>query len=128
MVKARADDAVGHKPKVSGLFAKQQRCGRSCVFEPQHLEALLGETNMVSQFWGTLFATLALSGARITEILTVRWKDVLANELFLEPLKSPSARKVTCPKLMGLLSKWREAESREHTVSQNDFVFKGAKP
>ena len=70
MVKTRADHAVSHKPKVSGLFAKQQRCGRSCVFEPQQLEALLGEANNVSQFGGTLFATLALSGARVTEILT----------------------------------------------------------
>ena len=122
--------AVSHKPRVNGLFAKQHRCGRSCVFEPQQLEAVLAETNKASQFWGTLFSTLALSGARVSEILTVRWKDVQASDLVLKPFKSlkTSARDVACPKLMDLLREWREAQSREHPVNQNDFVFKGAKP
>ena len=75
-------------PKAKELFSKQHGCGRSCIFEPQQLEALLGEANKVSQYWGTLFATLALSGARVTEILTVKWKDVQANKLFLEPIKN----------------------------------------
>ena len=73
--------------------------------------------------------TCAKRRAGATEILTVRWNDVQANELVLEPLKSPkkSARMVACPKLMGLLRKWREAQSREDLANQDDFVFKGTK-
>ena len=115
--------AVSHKPRVNGLFAKQRRCGRSCVFEPQQLEAILAETNKASQFWGTLFSTLALSGARVSQTLTVKWEDVQTNELVLQ-----SARKVACPKLMDVLREWREAQSRERPVSGDDFVFGGAKP
>ena len=58
------------------------------MFEQVQLEALLAEANNVSQFWGKLFSTLALSGARVTEILTVKWKDAQANKLFLEPIKN----------------------------------------
>ena len=83
---------------------------------------MLADTNKISQFWGTLFSTLALSGARVSETLTAKWKDVQTNELVLQ-----SARKVACPKLMDLLREWREAQSREHPVTQNDFVFRGAR-
>ena len=91
------------------------------MFEQVQLEALLAEANNVSQFWGKLFSTLALSGARVTEILTVKWKDVQANKLFLEPIKNPtrSARSVACPKLLELLRKWRDAQSRTRPVDQN---------
>ena len=117
-----------HKPRVYGLFTKQHRCGRSCVFEPQQLEAVLAETNKASQFWGTLFSTLALSGARVSETLTVKWKDVQPDELVLESLASPSALRIACPKLMDLLHEWHAPQARRPPLGAEDFVFPGRKP
>ena len=119
---------MSHTPKVIGAFTKEQRCGRSCVFEPEQLEVILGEARQASQFLGSLFSVLALSAARISEIIAVKWKNVQANELVLEPLQnSSSARTAACSMLMDVLRGWREAQSRLQQVSQDVFVFKGTK-
>ena len=126
MTKARA---AGQRPQTNNVFVKQHCCGRSCVFTTHQLKAVLDAANKLSQFGGTLLSTLALSGVRITEIVTVRWRNVRADELVLEPPLCPEkpARRVACPKLMDLLREWREAQSRERPVNLEDFVFRGRK-
>ena len=124
-------NAANYMPQATNLFVKQQRRGRSCVFEPQKLRALLNEAIKESQFWGTLFTTLALSGARITEVTTARWRDVREDELHVNASRNKvnPERAVRSPELVRVLNNWREKRALlDRPATDDTLVFPSKNP
>ena len=84
-----------------------------------------------SQFWGTLFTTLALSGAWITEVTMARWRDVREDEFHVNASRNKvnPERAVRSPELVRVLNNWREKRALlDRPATDDTLVYPSKNP